>query len=94
MSTDHLIASSRANLAAEAVGSGDSVVFLHAAVCDRRMWWAQLDGVGATHKAIAYDRRSFGETRAETEDFSAVADLLAVIDDMANGKPLAGRRRW
>jgi pimeloyl-ACP methyl ester carboxylesterase len=72
-------------LAAEVVGSGDPVVFLHANVCDSRMWRAQLDGVGANNKAIAYDRRGFGETRAEKEDFSAVADLMAVIDAMANG---------
>lgn len=31
--------------------------------------------------------RGFGETRAEKEDFSAVADLLAVIDAVGNGAP-------
>jgi pimeloyl-ACP methyl ester carboxylesterase len=87
MSYNHRIASGRATLAAEVVGSGDPVVFLHAGVCDRRMWRAQLDGVGAKHKAVAYDRRGFGETRAETEDFSAVVDLMAVIDATANSTP-------
>jgi len=57
MSFNRQIASGRAMLAAEVVGSGDPVVFLHAGVCDRRMWRAQLDGVGANNKAIAYDRR-------------------------------------
>ncbi len=51
------------------------------------MWRAQLDGVGAGNLAIAYDRRGCGETRAETEDFSAVADLMAVVNATANGKP-------
>ncbi len=87
MPSNHRIASGRATLAAEVVGSGDPVVFLHASVCDSRMWRAQLDGVGANHKAIAYDRRGFGKTRAEKEDFSAVADLMAVIDATANGTP-------
>jgi pimeloyl-ACP methyl ester carboxylesterase len=87
MSSHHRIASGRAMLAAEVVGSGDPVVFLHARVADRRMWRAQLDSVGANNKAIAYDRRGFGETRAEKEDFSAVADLMAVIDAMANSTP-------
>jgi len=87
MSSSHRIASGRAALAAEVVGSGDPVVFLHAGVCDRRMWRAQLDGVGTGNTAIAYDRRGFGETRAETEDHSQVADLLAVIDTLANGAP-------
>ena len=87
MNSHHRISSGQARLAATVVGHGDPVVFLHAAVCDSRMWRAQLDAVGASNKAIAYDRRGFGETRAEKEDFSAVADLLAVIDAVGNGAP-------
>lgn len=87
MSSRHRITSGRATLAVDVVGSGDPVIFLHAGVCDSRMWRAQLDGVGANNKAIAYDRRGFGETRAEAEDFSAVADLMTVIDAVANGAP-------
>lgn len=87
MSAQHRIASGRAMLAAEAIGSGDPVIFLHANVCDSRMWRAQLDGIGADSKAIAYDRRGFGETRTETEAFSAVADLMTVIGALAEGRP-------
>jgi pimeloyl-ACP methyl ester carboxylesterase len=87
MRANHQIASGRARLAVNVVGRGDPIVFLHAAVCDSRMWRAQLDAIGASHKAIAYDRRGFGETRAEKEDFSAIADLLAVIDAVGNGAP-------
>lgn len=87
MSAHHRIASGRAVLVAEAIGSGDPVIFLHANVCDSRMWRAQLDGIGAGNKAIAYDRRGFGETRAEEESFSAIADLMAVIDALAEGRP-------
>jgi pimeloyl-ACP methyl ester carboxylesterase len=87
MRSNHQIASGRARLAVKFVGRGDPVVFLHAAVCDSRMWRAQLDAVGASHKAIGYDRRGFGETRAEKENFSAVADLLEVIDAVGNGAP-------
>ncbi|MGZ5034749.1 MAG: alpha/beta fold hydrolase [Usitatibacter sp.] len=36
---------------------------------------------------MAYDRRGFGDTRAEKEDFSAVADLMAVINPMGKGTP-------
>jgi pimeloyl-ACP methyl ester carboxylesterase len=87
MTRTHEIRSGRATLAAEVVGSGDPVIFLHANVCDSRMWRAQLDRVGAGNKAIAYDRRGFGKTRAEKEEFSAVADLMAVIDTLADGMP-------
>jgi len=85
--SDHRIASGRAELAVEVVGSGDPAIFLHAHVADRRMWRAQLGGIGAGNKAIAYDRRGFGETRADNEDFPAVSDLMAVIDAMADSKP-------
>lgn len=81
------IASGQAMLAAEVVGSGDPVVFLHAAVADSRMWRASLDAVGADNMAIAYDRRGFGETQAKAENFSSVADLMAVLDATANRKP-------
>ena len=81
------IASGRAMLAAEVVGRGVPIVFLHAAVCDRRMWRAQLAVVGANNRAIAYDRRGFGESHWEKEGFSAVADLLAVIDALGDGEP-------
>ncbi len=87
MSSVYHVPSGRAALVAKVVGSGSPVVFLHANVCDRRMWRAQLDGIGATHKAVAYDRRGFGETRAEREDFSALADLVAVLDATADGEP-------
>ncbi len=87
MHCTHQIMSGRATLATTVVGRGTPVVFLHAAVGDRRMWRAQLDSVRANNKAIAYDRRGFGETQADKEDFSAVADLLTVIDAVANGAP-------
>jgi pimeloyl-ACP methyl ester carboxylesterase len=51
MNSNHRIASGRAALAAlaaQVVGRGDPVVFLHAGICDSRMWRAQLDGVGGS----------------------------------------------
>lgn len=82
-----MIPSGRATLAAEIVGSGAPVVFLHANICDRRRWRAQVDAVSATNTAIAYDRRGFGETRAEKENFSSVADLMVVLEATTNGTP-------
>jgi len=85
-SMQHIV-SGRARLATEVAGSGTATVFLHANVCDRRMWRAQLNGMSATHKTVAYDRRGFGETRAEPEDFSALADLVAVLEATADDQP-------
>lgn len=87
MNSGPRVESGRATLATYIVGSGDPVVFLHSNVCDSRMWSAQLAAVGASHKAIAYDRRGFGETTAEREDHSALADLMAVLEATANGEP-------
>lgn len=88
MSSVFEVACGRAALAVEMAGDGIPVVFLHAAICDRRMWRAQLDGLGAGYRAIAYDRRGFGQTRADSETYSAVADLMAVIDAATDGQPV------
>ncbi|MGI4861910.1 MAG: alpha/beta fold hydrolase [Janthinobacterium lividum] len=87
MPSRHQIVSGQAALSVHAMGAGDPVVFLHAGVADSRMWRAQLQGASASHQAIAYDRRGFGATRAGTDAFSAVADLMAVIHATTNGKP-------
>lgn len=81
------IISGRARLAASSAGEGAPVVFLHANVCDSRMWQAQIAAVAARRKAIAYDRRGFGQTRYDAEEHSAVADLMAVIGALAGGQP-------
>ncbi len=82
----HRVSSGSASLFVEVVGQGEPVVFLHAAVCDSRMWNRQRDGIGSHYMAIAYDRRGFGNTSAPCEGHSAVADLLAVLDDIAPGR--------
>jgi pimeloyl-ACP methyl ester carboxylesterase len=82
------VTSGCATLAVDVQGSGAPVVFLHAGVCDRRMWRAQVDAMSASRTAIAYDRRGFGETRYEPESFSAVDDLMAVIASAVNGEPV------
>lgn len=87
MNSFRQIQAGRATLAAEVMGTGDPVIFLHAAICDRRMWRAQMEVAGATHQAIAYDRRGFGETRGEAEAHSAIMDLLSVMDALAGNRP-------
>ncbi|WP_290979781.1 alpha/beta hydrolase [Ferrovibrio sp.] len=87
MQYSHHITAGRATLAAAVTGAGSPVVFLHAAVCDSRMWQQQWRAVAEDHTAIAYDRRGFGATHAERQDHSAVADLLTVLDIVAGGEP-------
>lgn len=76
-----------ATLAAESFGAGDPVVFLHAAIADRRMWRGGIERIAASHRAILYDRRGVGETVAGPADYSAIDDLFAVIHAFGDGKP-------
>lgn len=63
-------------------GEGVPVVFLHAGVCDRRMWAGQVAAVSAAgYRAVAYDRRGFGETRCDAaEPFAHAEDLEGLLD--------------
>lgn len=87
MHHERLIASGRAKLATYQTGQGQPVIFLHANVCDSRMWLEQIKAVGEGAAAIAYDRRGFGRTSAEREDFSPITDLIAVIEATTDGQP-------
>lgn len=80
------VRSGRAMLAVESFGQGRPIAFLHASVADRRMWRAEVERVASVGKAILYDRRGFGETRAQHEEHSAIDDLLAVLDAEADGR--------
>ncbi len=82
-SVPKIVASGLAQLASEGAGAGMPVVFLHAGVADRRMWRDQLTALARAtdrYRAIAYDRRGFGETLHADERYSHVRDLLAVLD--------------
>ena len=82
------VASGRATLAAEIAGEGAPVVLLHAGVADRRMWREQVDALArGGFRAIAYDRRGFGDTLHADGAWSQVGDLAAVLDATAGGEP-------
>ena len=62
-------------------GEGLPVVFLHAGVCDKRMWLSQMAAVeDAGWRAIAYDRRGYGDATSPDEEFSHLDDLEALLD--------------
>lgn len=76
------IPSGKAQLTGVEDGKGPALVFLHAGVCDKRMWRDQMAGFAERHRVVAYDRRGFGETRYEPENFSHMRDLVAVLDGL------------
>lgn len=62
-------------------GEGLPVIFLHAGVCDKRMWLDQMAAVAeAGWHAIAYDRRGYGETTSPDEAFNHLDDLDALLE--------------
>ncbi|QQR40157.1 alpha/beta fold hydrolase [Devosia rhizoryzae] len=70
-----------ATLAGLEQGDGLPVVFLHAGVCDKRMWLEQMRAVSdAGWHAIAYDRRGYGETESPDDAFSHLEDLEALLN--------------
>jgi pimeloyl-ACP methyl ester carboxylesterase len=84
-----IVSSGLARIATEVTGAGPAVVFLHAGVADRRMWQPQLAATGAPprYRAVAYDRRGFGETLHAEERYSQVGDLFRVLDAVAPREP-------
>lgn len=85
--TESFIPSGQARLAALACGQGPVVVLLHAGVADARMWQGQLEALGTSHHAVAYDRRGFGRSLHADEPHSMVGDLLAVLDAISPASP-------
>lgn len=73
----------------EAAGSGDPVVFLHAFTLDARMWDAQFESLGRTHRVIRYDARGFGRSAPPRagEAYSHHDDLAALLERL--GAPRA-----
>lgn len=80
------VPSGAADLAVTIGGNGvPALVFLHAGVCDRRMWEAQLAAFAGGHRVVAYDRREFGTTQYQPESYRFVDDLDAVLRATVDG---------
>lgn len=68
-------------------GDGDTVVLLHAGICDLRSWRTTAELL-APHDVLAYDRRGFGEGPSATGEFSHVDDLRRLLDVAVPDSPL------
>ncbi|HRE60436.1 MAG TPA: alpha/beta hydrolase [Micropepsaceae bacterium] len=58
------------------------VLFLHAGVCDSRMWGVNARLLAMSRRVAAFDRRGFGQTQSPDEPFDAVSDVTAVMDGL------------
>lgn len=66
-------------------GGSPVIVLLHEGVADRRGWRDMASYLTPELTVVAYDRRGFGETPPATGPFSHAEDLLAVLDEVADG---------
>lgn len=63
-----------------------AVLFVHAGVCDRRMWQPQWEAFTAQWRTIRVDLRGFGESDLRpTEPFAHHRDVAALLDELDAG---------
>ena len=63
----------------ENAGKGESVVFVHAGIADRRLWNHQFPVVARDHMALRYDMRGYGHSSLQNGAFSHTRDLWALL---------------
>ena len=66
----------------DSAGSGQAIVFLHAALGDRMMWHPQMETFASTHQVVAIDSAGFGEAIPSANPFNRADDVIALLDDL------------
>src|SRR5687767_1277096 len=66
----------------ETAGQGDAVVLLHGGFGDRRMWDDHFERFARDFRVVRYDHRGFGRSPAATGAYSAVDDVLRLLDHL------------
>ena len=56
------------------------MVFVHAGICDSRMWDPQWETFLRAHRVLRYDLRGFGRSRIEPGPYSHAGDLLDLLE--------------
>ncbi|TDC78398.1 alpha/beta fold hydrolase [Micromonospora sp. KC606] len=69
-----------ASLAYDDLGSGSTVVLLHAGIADRRMWRGQLPALAERHRVVALDLRGYGDSALPPEPFAHHDDVVGLLD--------------
>jgi 3-oxoadipate enol-lactonase len=71
----------------EVSGAGPTVVLLHSAVCDRRMWDPQVPALlEAGYRVVRCDFRGFGDSPAADCPYSDAADVCDLLDHLGLGQ--------
>jgi 3-oxoadipate enol-lactonase len=74
-------------LSYDETGAGTPIVFLHAAIADRRMWEREFRAYAGGHRVVRFDMRGLGASPAATAPYSDSEDLAAVVDQLGLERP-------
>ncbi len=77
-----------AQMAYEVAGEGQALIFLHAGICDMRMWDNEFDVFADSHRVVRYDQRGYGQSHPVEGTFSDIDDLQAVLDHLNIDQPI------
>jgi pimeloyl-ACP methyl ester carboxylesterase len=77
--TNSVVRVNGAEIHYDALGAEHPLVLLHAGICDRRMWEAQMPALAEHFRVIRYDMRGFGQTLMPPGPFSHPADLEGLL---------------
>lgn len=67
----------------DVVGSGETIILLHAGVCDSRMWEPQFHAFAeAGYRVVRYDLRGWGRTPIPDGAFGYHQDVIALCDEL------------
>jgi 3-oxoadipate enol-lactonase len=73
------------DLYVDIAGDGAPVVFVHAGICDSRMWDPQWAPFTAAYQAVRLDLRGFGRSPLPPEPYSHGRDLVTVLERLGTG---------
>ena len=66
----------------EVKGRGPTVVLIHGGFGDHRMWNGQWESLARYYRVVRYDHRGFGRSTRPEKAYSAVADLVRLLDEL------------
>jgi 3-oxoadipate enol-lactonase len=63
-------------------GDGQPIVFLHAALGDRRMWHPQWTAFSGTNRLLRVDMSGFGDNPPASTPFNRADDIITILDEL------------
>jgi 3-oxoadipate enol-lactonase len=71
----------------EIAGNGPPFIMIHAGVADSRQWNNEFSHFANRYRVVRYDMRGYGRSLPVPGDFRHFADLEALMDHLAIGRP-------